>query len=182
MSKGKVQPQQDHFHGIMEQSQNGIADPAIHTPNCGSAHQPVESPAHSTVKVSPTDRYHPVDDEFGEVVWPREIGLGMKVENILSVDSANSKFTATVKLSYEWQLTEEEHLSFKAHTSNAVWRPSWEPRFDYPSVEKIELKEELMIPNMKSSSQQKLYDTFEHQGKVYTILYLRIRAVFSEVY
>lgn len=174
-SLGKLHPEPPAFHGIVEQP---------HTMNGVNVVDPVTVNERSVPngKVSQDDRYHSVDDQ-GNNIWPREVGLGMKVENILSVDTTGSKFIATVKLSYEWQLTKAEHDNFTEydHDSVKAWRPAWEPRITFANAEKFEFKEELMVPS-SSNQYHKLFDTFEHQGKVYTIVYLRIRAIFSEVY
>lgn len=123
------------------------------------------------------ERYHPM--EKGYPVFPRHVGVGIKVEKILGADEANSRFTATSKYSFEWQLTEEEHQSFKNFKKDQgkVWRPGWEPKLVMPSVEKVEVREELAVPNKGG-----MFDVFEHQGQVFVIIYVRYRCVYSETF
>jgi hypothetical protein len=117
----------------------------------------------------------------GEPVWPRAVGIGMKVENVLSVDMAMSNFVATFKVSYEWQLTRHEHELWKTDRwrSSGKGRPPWVPNISMPSVQKIELKEESPVPFEQDGS---FFSVFTADGKVCVVLYTRYRCSFTETY
>jgi len=127
----------------------------------------------------PASKYHPSTCR-GLPEWPRHVGVGMKIENILSVDTAECNFAAMFKLSLEWQLTSQEHKDWLA----GGWgregrRPPWEPRIALPTVQKVEHKEELPVPFTQHTT---VFDVFTHEGMVFVVVYLRYRCVFSETY
>mmetsp|Transcript_13156 Transcript_13156/g.30744 ORF Transcript_13156/g.30744 Transcript_13156/m.30744 type:complete len:513 (+) Transcript_13156:114-1652(+) len=115
-----------------------------------------------------------------EVKWPRQIGLGFKVENIVQVDTLNCSFTAVIKVSCEWELTKSEHeLWLKDKWKGSNNRPPWEPIIELPNASKIEHKQELRVPYFHH---RHCFDVFTKNGANYTILYTRYRCVFSELY
>mmetsp|Transcript_14426 Transcript_14426/g.26592 ORF Transcript_14426/g.26592 Transcript_14426/m.26592 type:complete len:470 (-) Transcript_14426:52-1461(-) len=119
-------------------------------------------------------------DILADVKWPREVGVGFKVENVLKVDTLNQTFTAVFKLSLEWELTDVEYqlwvdTSWRANNG----RPPWEPLLDLPSAHKIEMRQELPIPYATNGQ---VFDIFEHNERYYTVVYMRYRCVFGECY
>lgn len=122
-------------------------------------------------------QYHPVSSK-GDPQWPRRVGVGIKIENVLSVDNVANRFEAILKVSYEWQLTRREHELFKLNHWTVKDRPPWEPDIVLPTAQKVE-KTELLVPH---SVEGAVFSTFEHRGQVYTVVYMRLRCIFSETY
>mmetsp|Transcript_42271 Transcript_42271/g.99263 ORF Transcript_42271/g.99263 Transcript_42271/m.99263 type:complete len:457 (+) Transcript_42271:111-1481(+) len=119
-------------------------------------------------------------DPLKDVKWPREVGIGFKVENIMKVDTLNSTFTALFKLSLEWELTDAEYeLWLENHWAASGRRPPWEPLLDLPTAHKVEMRQELPIPYANDGT---VFDIFEHAGRHFTVVYLRYRCVFGECY
>mmetsp|Transcript_17755 Transcript_17755/g.41174 ORF Transcript_17755/g.41174 Transcript_17755/m.41174 type:complete len:472 (-) Transcript_17755:52-1467(-) len=119
-------------------------------------------------------------DILADVKWPREVGVGFKVENVLKVDTLNQTFTAVFKMSLEWELTDIEYkLWLDTSWRGTHGRPPWEPLLDLPSAHKIEMRQELPIPYATGGQ---VFDIFEHNDRHYTVVYLRYRCVFGECY
>mmetsp|Transcript_41264 Transcript_41264/g.94963 ORF Transcript_41264/g.94963 Transcript_41264/m.94963 type:complete len:502 (-) Transcript_41264:187-1692(-) len=119
-------------------------------------------------------------DLDSEVEWPRQIGIGFKVENIVQVDTLNCTFTAVVKISCEWKLSVSEYALWqKDRWRGSGFRPPWEPIIELVNAQKVEYKQELRVPYFHYKH---CFDVFNYAGAYYTIVYTRYRCVFSENY